>query len=284
MTRPNINAITLKLLLIIISLPLLAGCGDKSSIDQVEQVISPEIETAQAFRAIALATQSAEKVKATYAANYADAIATEEAFKNYYEERNNWPLIMRDTFDDNRNEWSLEDDDGDLASVSWEIEKGKYIWNAMAKQAFIYWTYPSVTPTTDFNLSVDARELNGPQNGQYGLVFRLLDENNYYLFLIDQFKNYSFELYNEGEWFTITYGTISPAILHDEENRIVVIGEGPNFRFYINNMFISEESDHMLTSGKCGIAIGLTTPQDQAVFEFDNFEIRSPKELGEIVE
>ena len=154
------------------------------------------------------------------------------------------------------------------------------MWEATAKQAFIYWTYPSVTPVTDFTLSVDAQQIEGPQDGQYGLVFRILDEYNYYLFMIDKDKNYSFQLYNDGKWFTITYGTISPAVLQDNDNRITVIGEGSHFRFYINDIFFSEETEHTLPSGKYGIAVGLTYPQDQAIFEFDNFEIRSPDERG----
>ena len=280
MTRPNSIAILATCLLIIVPLTILAGCSQNPSFDQVEKAISPATETAQASRAIALATQSAEKVKATFSVNYADAIATEEALKNYYAERTNWPLILGDTFDDNRNEWPLEDDDGDLATVSWKIENSKYMWDAKAKQAFIYWTYPSVTPVTDFILSVDAQQIEGPQNGQYGLVFRLLDEYNYYLFMNDQDKNYSFQLYNEGEWFTLTYGKISPAVLQNGENRVTVIGEGFNFRFYINDIFINEETDHTLPSGKFGIAIGLTYPQDQAIFVFDNFELRSLEQTG----
>ena len=280
MTNSNLITSLATFLLIFIPFPFLVGCSDNSPVDQVENTMSPPTITAQASRAIALATQSAEKVKATFSTYYADAIATEEALKNYYEERNKWPLILQDTFDDNRNEWPLEDDDGDLASVSWKIENGKYEWDTLAKEGFIYWTYPSVDPVTDFILSVDAQQIEGPQNGQHGLVFRLLDQNNYYLFMIDLDKNYSFELYNEGEWFTLTYGNISPSVLQNDENRITVIGEGSNFRFYINDIFISEETDLSLLSGRSGIAIGLTSPQDQAKFEFDNFELRSSEEPG----
>jgi hypothetical protein len=266
---------------IIITTAMLAGCSDNSSNEQVERTTSPAIETDQASRAISLATQSSERVKATFSIYYADAIATEEALKNYYEYRKNWPLIFDDTFDDNRNEWPLEEDDDDLASVSWKIEDGKYMWDALAKQGFIYWTYPSVPIATDFTLSVDAQQVEGPYDGQYGLVFRLLDENNYYLFLIDQDKNYSFDLYNEGEWFTLDQGTISPAVMQNDENRISVIGEKITFRVYINDIFINETIDQTLTSGKFGIAIGLTYPQDRAVFEFDNFELRSPEMTDE---
>jgi hypothetical protein len=277
----KIIATLANLVWIIITIAMLAGCNDNSSIEQVERTTSPAIGTDQASRAISLATQSSERVKATFSIYYADAIATEEALKNYYEDRKNWPLILDDTFDDNRNEWPLEEDDDDLASVSWKIEDGKYMWEALAKQGFIYWTYPSVPTATDFTLSVDAKQVEGPYDGQYGLVFRLLDENNYYLFLIDQDNNYSFDLYNEGEWFTLDQGTISPVVMQNDENRISVIGEGFTFRVYINGIFINETIDQTLTSGKFGIAIGLTYPQDQAVFEFDNFELRSPEVTDE---
>ena len=53
-----------------------------------------------------------------------------------------------------------------------------------------------------------------------------------------------------------------------------------NYAFYINDTFFSEETDYTLTSGKSGIAVGLTYPEDQAIFEFDNFELRSPEETG----
>jgi hypothetical protein len=281
MTKPKSITTLAILLLILISIPILAGCSNKPLSDPSAKTISPAIETDRAMRGIELATQSADRVKATFSTYYANAIATEQALINYYDERKDWPLILLDLFDDNRNDWPLESYDGDLATVSWEIEKGKYKWNALAKEGFIYWTYPSIMALSDFILSVEAKQVDGPQNGEYGLAFRLLDENNYYLYLIDQDSNYSFQLFNEGEWFTIAAGTISPDILQKKVNNITIVGEGSIFRFYINEIFINEESDQTLSSGKFGIAISLTYPEDQAKFEFDNFEIRSPEEFSE---
>ena len=267
-------------LILIFSFPFLNACSDNSPVDQVEKTISQTKETAQASRAIALATQSAEKVKATFSEYYSDANVTEESNQNYYTDRKNWPLILRDTFDDNRNDWPLEEDNGELAMVSWKIANGKYQWDTRAKEGFFYWTYPSLEPITDFYLSVDAQKIEGPQDGQYGLVYRLIDEFNYYLFMIDQDKNYSFQLYNEGEWFTITNGIISQSVMQDGINQIAVIGERDNFRFYINDIFIDEGTDSSLSSGRSGIAVGLSYPEDQAIFEFDNFELRSPENIG----
>ena len=159
MIKTNSSAFLATNLPKIVLFVFLVGCSANPSVDQSEQAITPATQTAQAARAIALATQSSEIVKATFSANYADVIATEEALNNYYTERTNWPLIMRDTFDDNRNEWPLEDDNDDLASVSWKIENGKYQWDARAKEGFFYWTYPSLEPITDFYLSVDAQKI-----------------------------------------------------------------------------------------------------------------------------
>jgi hypothetical protein len=267
--------------LINIAFLFLASCSANSQVELVENRLSPPTLTAQAIRAVARATQSGERVKATFSQQYADANATEESLENYYAERKNWPLILKETFDDNRNEWQLEEVNGDLASVSWKIENGKYQWDTHANEGFIYWTYPSLEPTTDFILSVDAQQIKGPQDGQYGLIFRLLDESNYYLFIIDQNKNYIFQLYKQGEWITIANGNISPVLMQNGINRISVIGEKENFHFYINDVFINEETDYSLSSGRSGIAVGLTYPEDQAIFEFDNFELRSPENTGD---
>ena len=93
MTKINSFATLATFLLIFTSFPIIAGCSESSSVNQVEKTKSPVIGTAQTFRAITLATQSAEKVKATFSTYYADAIATEEALKSYYEEKKNWPLV-----------------------------------------------------------------------------------------------------------------------------------------------------------------------------------------------
>lgn len=277
-----LKPIQLTYLLTLIMLSALIGCSINTlSESNYGNTPSPGTKTAQASRAIMLATQSAEKVKTTYAANYAEAIATEDALQAYYEQRADWPLILQETFDDNRNDWPVEVDDGDLALISWKMANSKYQWDAMAKQAFIYWTHPAGTIVSDFYIRVEAQQIRGPDDGQFGLVFRLTDENNYYLYLIDQNKNYSLQLFNGGQWYTITYPTHTPVIQPGGVNQISVIGDGSKFRFYINDIFVNEETDPTLTSGNFGIAIGLNNPQDQANFEFDYFELRSPNETNE---
>ena len=68
----------------------------------------------------------------------------------------------------------------------------------------------------------------------------------------------------------------STEIRPDDVNLLTVVSAGSHFLFFINGQPVGEVKDSELERGFAGVAIGLRKAGDQAVFEFDNFEIWAP--------
>jgi hypothetical protein len=187
-----------------------------------------------------------------------------------------WPINVHDTFDSNSNNWKLGDYDGDLATWNNSIANGILLWNAKAKSGFSgRLTLPDKTDIADFLLAVDGKRLSGPQTATYGLIFRLDENGNYYTFRIagDEF---TFDLRKDDEWSKLIEWTVSSAILPNEKNTLAVLAVGNHFTFYVNDQYVGEFEDSQLTRGSVAMIVSLYRADEQSVFEFDNFILRTP--------
>ena len=178
-----------------------------------------------------------------------------------------------DSFDDNSNEWFVGDYRDQFVSGSRSIINGKYRWEVQAYQPSRFSAVPKVDPVSDFHLIVDAKRVSGTQSSLYGLLFRRLDRNNFYLFQINDDRYFAFELLDQDEWTTLIGWTKTSAIHPGEVNQLAVRGEGSHFEFFINDEFVGEGDDSEFSSGTVGLVIGFPNAGDKAVFEFDNFEL-----------
>jgi len=106
-------------------------------------------------------------------------------------------------------------------------------------------------------------------------LFRQVDED-FYAFEMSDAQKFSFSLYYQGQWTTLIGWTESSAIRPGEVNRMTVLGEGAHFSLYINDQYVGEAEDGQLSKGEAGLTITLYNAGDEAVFEFDNFEVRAP--------
>lgn len=188
---------------------------------------------------------------------------------------NNWELIIDDPFDSNENEWLVESSDDEYALISYEITEGKYRWDTTAHQSFIGWVWPDMEPLTDFHLSVELEQVNGPDTADYGVVFREDKDSNFYYFGISDSGSYALYVFFE-EWDTLIDWTGTDLINPDAANRITVIANGSHFTFFINDQYVTDFSDDQIPEGTVALAVELSDEGDQAVFEFDNFELRAP--------
>jgi serine/threonine-protein kinase len=187
-----------------------------------------------------------------------------------------WTVVLCDTFDTNENDWYTGEYEGNLVTGEKLIADGKYRWDATALGNVVWWSIPDVTLETDFYLTVEAKRISGVENGQYGLVFRKVDGDNYALFKIEDSQYFKFSLKYEGEWDTVIDWTETSAVRPGKTNRVTVIAQGSHYTFYINDQYVAEAEDDRLSQGKAGMAIELVNTDDTAVFEFDNLEIRAP--------
>jgi serine/threonine-protein kinase len=221
-------------------------------------------------------TATAEAAQATAAAQ-AQATATAESFLDPTLLRAiGWPLILFDDFGTEANDWTIGDYSDDLIEGSRSIANGTYRWEATAAGGVVWWSTPDVGDISDFLLSVEGRQISGVSDSQYGLIFRRVDRDNYYLFRIRGEGDYQFRTRYEGEWITLISWTPSSLIQPGQMNRLSVVAEGTSFYFYINNQYVDDYTDSKLSSGKVALVIGLNDEGDSGTFEFDNFDVRGP--------
>ncbi len=158
-----------------------------------------------------------------------------------------------------------------------DILNGKYHWDATAKRGFVRWAYPEIDPVVDFYLSVECQQMNLAIEGACGLVFRLVDSADYYMFVVDAVSaGYYVNMQNQGEWISLISLTTNDALLPDLPNEISVLGQGNHFTFYINGTAVDEIQDDAFESGYAGVIIELFESDTHSVFEFDNFRLRVP--------
>lgn len=189
-----------------------------------------------------------------------------------------WPLVLRDTFFEPKNDWEIaEDTEGELATGRLSVSGGKYRWEVTAVQGFIWWSQAlEDTFTSDFYASVDARRVSGTSEADYGLVFRH-DGDNYYYFQVSDTGQYAVYLYSADEWAELVAWTETAAIRADRANKVAVAGEGERFTFFINGERVGQVIDPTLPSGAVGVGVQIYNAGESAVFEFDNFEWRAPR-------
>lgn len=87
----------------------------------------------------------------------------------------------------------------------------------------------------DMDLTVTARGISGPDDNQYGVVFRYRDNANYYAFFISGDGYYSLVKRENGVLRDISTWNMSDAILTGQDaNTIRIVALGDEFRFFVN--------------------------------------------------
>ena len=212
-------------------------------------------------------TATAEILQVTDTAAAVQGTATQAA--------STWRVVMTDPFDSNKNKWLNEASDDEFANVNYQVVDGVYRWNVTTHKSFIGWVRAGKKTYSDFSVSVDVRQVSGAENADYGLVFREDTDGNFYYFAIKNSGQYSLYEY-VGQWNTLIDWTDSDLIKAGESNRITVIAQGAEFTFFLNDQYLTSISDEHISKGSIALAIEMAQENDEAVFEFDNFELRTP--------
>jgi len=249
----------------------LMGCSNVISSSQMGTA------TAQGGQVDALATRMSQVALATRQAGSEQARATVRARENTLQEAKNWSLQFADPFEDDLDQWYVgEEEDPALASVRWSIESGGYWWRGRAIDSFVWWVTPDGEDVTDFYLSVKARQLNGPETGEYGLIYRQQDEEHYYLFEVIDRGEYAVYLYTPDGWQALIEWTPHPSIQPGMITKLAVLGRGERFDLFINDAYLDSYTDSELLSGQAGLLVGLSNPGDEGTWIFDDFELHTP--------
>jgi hypothetical protein len=189
-------------------------------------------------------------------------------------------VVLADSFASNSAGWEDTDADDEDATTKQHLTQGKARWEVThTKQAFILTDWPDAVPAVaTFAAAVEVQRVAGPRESEAGLIFRHVDDDNYYFFTVaDGRQQYALEILDQGEWNTLIDWTPSSAINVGGVNRLKVVADQGHFRFLINDHAVHDvPDDHRFPQGRVGIAIAMPKPGDTGTVEFDNFELRAP--------
>lgn len=191
-----------------------------------------------------------------------------------------WGIVFQDGFDLDSNGWATGESTSKWITSTKSISDGKYTWDVklVGRPGFTS-TRPLFKTLDTFYVSVEAKHVSGTDSGSYGFQIRDYAGNSF-LFQINSQNKYSvvYDLPDgaNGLSKSIVYWTESSAINPYAVNSLALISQNSRFYFFVNHQYVVgiENSDKF--KGELGVMAGFYGLEDSGVFEFDNFEIRSP--------
>jgi len=179
-------------------------------------------------------------------------------------------LLYSDDFSNPRSGWSRYS----TQDVNYTYDKGKYHINILRDNKYFVATHEKQN-FNDFVMEVKAAKDDGTDRSRYGIVFRYLDQNNFYRFCISNNGNYRIDGEKGGSWFTVIDWTKSSFIHQDNASNLLQMkADGGKFAFYINGVKLAETFDRTFNSGLIGL-FGETNNGGNARFSFDDLKVWS---------
>jgi hypothetical protein len=126
----------------------------------------------------------------------------------------------------------------------------------------------------DLRLTVEATQISGPHDNEYGVLIRMKDDQHFLAFSISGDGYARVARYENGRWTVVGPDWIpSDAVLQGEAtNRLEVIAQGASFDFRVNDLTVLQVEDTALTEGRIGVYAGAFTEGD-VVVAFDNLDV-----------
>lgn len=185
-------------------------------------------------------------------------------------------LLYEDDFEDPATGWTISSDDDTSAGYA----DGQYrisIYNP----DYMAWGNPDPgLELADFALEVDARQVDGPLDNNFGLVFRLQEESeDFYWFEISGDGYFAVALSLGDGWSSPVPWEESDAVNQGvgATNHLRVTCSGDQCSFYVNDTYVADMVDDTLSSGSIGLAAG-AFDESGVVVHFDNLKVYSLEE------
>lgn len=141
------------------------------------------------------------------------------------------------------------------AAASWPRSSRSYFSNGGYELNGNWISFAPVKSTSDGTYSVRMRQLSGPADQFYGLVFRAPDSNHFYFYGIDQNQQWTFTTIQNGNSAPIVASTTASQITagYNSSNTISVSATGSHFVFFINGAQVGEATDTTFAAGSAGL-------------------------------
>ena len=127
---------------------------------------------------------------------------------------------------------------------------------------------------SDFYVEIDTKQIDGPVNTGYGLIFRYVNDKNFYFYSVDANGYYSLWKLVDDQWQSIVDWTATDILATGAGagNRIGVLAEGKHLVLVANDKIVTEVDDDSFTSGSMAVAVNTVDPGN-AEIGFDNMDV-----------
>ena len=180
-------------------------------------------------------------------------------------------LPWNDDFSDPTSGWQTESDA--TAEVGYQDGALRVLVKASNRLAWAFAGHEF----TDFRLAVEATQVGGPDDNEYGVLVRMEDTAHFYRFSISGDGYYRAGKYSSGEW-TLLNGDWTPAEairLGAATNLLEVVCQGATMTFLVNGVQLFQVEDADYRTGDVGLYAG-SFFEPEVEIHFDNLRITQP--------
>lgn len=143
---------------------------------------------------------------------------------------------------------------------------------AISTTEYITWE-PLEDRYTDASVAIDTT-ISGPTDGAAALLFRMQDDDNFYMFVVNGERSYQIDLLINNEWTTLVSWTENDAIAPlGESNQLRVEMRGNTFEFYVNDQLVDTVEDDTFARGEVAFAAN-SFSESGVEIRFDNLIVR----------
>jgi hypothetical protein len=182
-------------------------------------------------------------------------------------------ILWEETFDDNRRAWGISDGE-DLKNV---LENGQYIQTQKKENTAWYQNRPVfIDPYKDYTIEAEMTQLSGFDNNGYGIVWGLMDGNNFNGFILTSNGNFKIYEVRDGKWTEHMPWTVSSLVKPmNQKNVISIIKRDNTSRYLINGEEVHSGTPISLPGMNIGI-ISYTA----LTFATDRITVRQEHEIN----
>jgi len=181
------------------------------------------------------------------------------------------PLSWADDFSDPASGWLAESD------ASAEVGYHEGVMRVFIKSPNRLAWASAGREWSDLHLTVEATQVAGPDDNEYGVLVRMRDPAHFYLFSISGDGYYQVSKYDGRERLVLNDDwTPSEAIhLGIATNLLEVICQGPTMTFFVNGVQLVQIEDNSYARGDVGLYAGAFFEPGVEI-HFDNLRVEAP--------
>ncbi len=174
-----------------------------------------------------------------------------------------------DSFDDTRNGWALvHNNQADI------LTEGGQLHITIKQPDSLAWSIAVGKTFDDFTLDVDATPLAGPDDNDYGVIVRHVDDDNFYRLEISGDGYFNAQKRQKGKWEKLIPDWTASQVIRQGKalNHLRVVCAGSRLTFYVNQTLLFQITDASFSRGAIGVLAG-TLAQPGVQVAFDNLSI-----------